>query len=194
VLFPEGLLSLKVFEARYLDLVSTCLREGGNFGVVALVEGAEVQRTGEGVAFEAVGCRAELIDVDAEQAGVLQVRCRGLQRFRAFDMRQSDNGLWTAEAQDVEPDSALAPAAEQVNATRGLANAIGALARRGTHPFLEPFRFDDAGWVANRWCELLPISLKARQRLMELEDPLVRLRLVDDYLRSKGLLPGPGPA
>ena len=28
VLFPDGLLELKVFEARYLDLIATCLRTG----------------------------------------------------------------------------------------------------------------------------------------------------------------------
>ena len=36
VLFPGGLLGLKVFEVRYLDLVGRCLREQRPFGVVAL--------------------------------------------------------------------------------------------------------------------------------------------------------------
>jgi Lon protease-like protein len=51
------------------------------------------------------------------------------------------------------------------------------------------WRLDDCGWVANRWCELLPITQAARQKLMELPDPLVRLELVDDYLRRQGVLP-----
>jgi hypothetical protein len=55
---------------------------------------------------------------------------------------------------------------------------------------IEPLRFDDAGWVANRWCELLPVSLAAKQKLMELEDPEVRLRLVDEFLRSKQVVRG----
>jgi hypothetical protein len=55
-------------------------------------------------------------------------------------------------------------------------------------PFLEPYRFDDAGWVANRWCEILPISQAAKFKLMELPDPHVRLQLVDDYLRGKGVI------
>ena len=71
---------------------------------------------------------------------------------------------------------------------RGLEKAVAALREQGTEPFLEPHRFDDAGWIANRWCEILPISLAAKQKLMELPDPLVRLRLVDDYLRSKGVV------
>lgn len=192
VLFPDGLLSLKVFEARYLDLISGCLREGSGFGVVALTQGAEVQQAGSGVAFEAVGCMAEVLEVDAEQAGLLQVRCRGVRRFRGSEFSQASGGLWSAAAQLIDGDANLAPEAGQIDATRSLANAIGALASRGAHPFLEPYRFDEAGWVANRWCELLPISLEARQRLMELDDPLLRLRLVDEYLRDKGLVPGSG--
>ena len=41
-----------------------------------------------------------------------------------------------------------------------------AMKGRGVAPFLEPYRFDDAGWVANRWCEILPISQAAKFKLM----------------------------
>ena len=40
VLFPGALLHLKVFEARYLDLVGSCLRNGTPFGVVCLKQGS----------------------------------------------------------------------------------------------------------------------------------------------------------
>jgi hypothetical protein len=59
---------------------------------------------------------------------------------------------------------------------------------RGQLPFDEPMQLDDASWVANRWCELLPIPLAARQRLMELDDPATRLKLVDEFLRSKNVV------
>ena len=66
VLFPGGLLRLKVFEARYLDLVSRCLRERRPFGVVALRRGTEARTApDEGVEFESVGTLAKLIDVDS---------------------------------------------------------------------------------------------------------------------------------
>jgi hypothetical protein len=71
---------------------------------------------------------------------------------------------------------------------KGLANAIGTLKAQGSVPFLQPYRFDQAGWVANRWCEILPISLAAKQKLMELPDAMVRLQLVDEFLRSKGVV------
>jgi hypothetical protein len=71
---------------------------------------------------------------------------------------------------------------------RALANAIATLKQQGSEPFLPPYSFDDAGWVANRWCELLPISLAAKQKLMELDQPQVRLQLVDEFLRTKGVI------
>src|SRR5437764_13493981 len=81
VLFPDGLLSLKVFEARYLDLVGSCLRESKPFGVVLLNQGTEVRHPGDAVSFESIGTVAELMDVDSAQAGILEVRCRGTRRF-----------------------------------------------------------------------------------------------------------------
>jgi hypothetical protein len=55
-------------------------------------------------------------------------------------------------------------------------------------PIAQPYRFDDCGWVANRWCELLPIQPELKQRLMELDSPLMRLELVGDLLARTGVL------
>ena len=188
VLFPGGLLSLKVFEARYLDLVSSCLREKKPFGVVALRQGPEVGRGGPELSFEFVGVVAELLDVDATQAGILQVRCRGGQRFEVKDTRQQPDGLWQANVTLLPEDEPALPTEGLLETVRGLANAIGTLKQQGSEPFLKPFEFEHAGWVSNRWCEILPISLAAKQKLMELQDPLVRLQLVAEFLRSKGVV------
>jgi Lon protease-like protein len=188
VLFPDGLLSLKVFEARYLDLIGTCMREQRPFGVVALKRGQEVKRAGDAVELETIGCQAELIDVDSPQSGILQVRCRGTVRFETHASRQQPNGLWVGDVSDLPDDEAVLPTEELVGTAKGLANAIAALKRQGVVHILEPYRFESAGWVANRWCELLPISVTAKQKLMELPDPLVRLKLVDEFLRSKGVV------
>jgi len=188
VLFPDGLLSLKVFEARYLDLMATCMREQRPFGVVALLRGNEVRRAGDAVAFESTGVLAELIEVDSAQPGILLLRCRGTQRFEVLGTRQQADGLWLARTGLLPGDETVAPGAALLDTVRGLANAIASLKSKGTEPFEAPFRFDSAGWVANRWCEILPISLAAKQRLMELPDPLVRLELVDEFLRGKGVV------
>lgn len=186
VLFPGGLLMLKVFEARYLDLVSRCLRSGQGFGVVCLRQGREVGRGGAAVQFEAVGVHARIDEVDGDQAGILRVRCLGGERFRLEGVpSQQPDGLWQSAVSELTPDRHRLPAPAMFDTVKALSNAIATLRERGQLPFVEPFRLDDAGWVANRWCELLPIPLSAKQKLMALEDPVVRLSLVDGYLRDK---------
>lgn len=190
VLFPGALLQLRVFEPRYLDLVSRCLRGKEPFGVVCLRQGSEVRSAGgeEPVLLESTGVLAQLQEVDAEQAGVLRVKCLGTQRFEIDEPLQQPDGLWTARAWLIEDDAVAPPLQALLPTVKALANAIGALERKSGSPFTKPYRFDDAGWVANRWCELLPISVTAKQKLMELPDPLVRLKLVDEFLRSKGVV------
>ncbi|OYV01724.1 MAG: peptidase S16 [Burkholderiales bacterium PBB5] len=157
VLFPGGLLGLKVFEARYLDLVSACLREGTPFGVVCLLQGRQVQ-------------------------------CRGGRRFSISTPQQRDDGLWLADAQ-IWPTEASVPVPPELLPSReALSRAIASLDAQGHAPFVKPHRLDDAGWVANRWCELLPISLAAKHKLMALDEPALRLKLVDEFLRSKGVV------
>jgi len=190
VLFPGGLLVLKIFEARYLDLVSDCLRRQRPFGVVCLLQGGEI-RSGKGtVHFESVGVLAQLDDVDSEQPGVLRARCTGTRRFRLLrPATQQADGLWVGSVELLPDDPGLAPSAELLPTVQALDNAIATLKGQGAEPFRPPHRLDDCGWVANRWCEILPISLGAKQKLMELDDPQVRLQLVHEFLRGKGVVP-----
>lgn len=194
VLFPGGRLNLKIFEARYLDMVGDCLRENRPFGVACLVTGGEVHHKRQAsaepraVRFEATGVLARIDDVDAEQAGILHIRCSGLQRILLDSPRQQADGLWLADAALQPDDDTLAPTEPLQASVAALREAIEAMRREGAEPFIPPYRFDDAGWVANRWCEILPISLAAKQRLMALDDPLARLQLVDEFLRKQGVI------
>jgi Lon protease-like protein len=192
VLFPGGLLALKVFEARYLDLVAECLRHQQPFGVVCLLQGGEVRADkAAAVRFESTGVLARLDDVDSEQPGVLRVRCTGTRRFRLEGAATAQaDGLWIGRAELLPDDPSLPPNTERQPTVQALANAIATLKAQGAEPFKLPHRLDDAGWVANRWCEILPISLSAKQKLMELDDPQLRLQLVHDYLRGKGVVSG----
>jgi hypothetical protein len=186
VLFPGGVLGLKVFEARYLDLVSRCLREQRPFGVIGLRQGAEAGPAARPVRLEEVGVLAHIEDVDSEQPGILELRCRGGSRFRLSAAPvQQPGGLWVCAAETLPDDEVLRPAPAMQATVRALAQAIEALKAQDALPFAEPFQLDDAGWVANRWCEILPVSLAAKQRLMALEDAALRLSLVDEYLRGK---------
>ena len=188
VLFPGTVLQLKVFEARYLDLVSRCLREREPFGVVCIAAGAEVGR--DAVSFELQGVLAHIDEVDAEGANLLRVRCHGTDRFEitGTPQRQPD-GLWTADVQLVPADDRVAPEPEFFATVQALQQLIASLReQQGRVPFAEPFALDDAGWVANRWCEVLPVPLAARQKLMMLPDPQARLKLVHEYLKGKGVV------
>ena len=186
VLFPGARLSLKVFEARYVDLVSECLRTRQPFGVVCLRAGAEAGRSAQAVVFEDVGVLAHILEADAEQAGILMLRGTGGQRFRiAAPAGQRANGLWVAHAEPIAEDARRMPGPAMLQTVSALVDAMRKLQQLGRTPFDAPYQLDDAGWVANRWCELLPVSLAAKQKLMELEDPVLRLSLIDGFLRDK---------
>lgn len=190
VLFPGALLGLKVFEARYLDLVSECLRTQQPFGVICLRQGSEAGRSAK-VELEQVGVLARIDEVDAEQAGILRLRCIGGSRFRlTATPTQRASGLWEAPAELVPDDPPRLPGPAMLATVQALAEAIRKLQQQDKRPFAEPYRLDDAGWVANRWCELLPVSLAAKQKLMELDDPVIRLSLVDGFLRDKKVVVG----
>ena len=188
VLFPDGLLHLKVFEARYLDLISHCLRSGAPFAVASIRQGSEVRSEAAKTTFENTAVLAHLQDVDAERPGILRVRCIGGRRVHLGKPHQRADGLWLADALAGPPDlpAPVPPALAQ--AARALALAIDSLAAQQQHPFAQPHRLDDAGWVANRWCEILPISVAAKYRLMVLDEPALRLKLVDEFLRAKGVI------
>jgi Lon protease-like protein len=191
VLFPGAVLWLKVFEARYLDLVAQSLREQQPFGVVCLKQGSEAGPSAQPVELEDVGVLARVEEVDSEQAGILRVRCTGTQRFRRVaSPSQLDNGLWVCPAEALPDDATRLPGPAMLQTVKALAGAIKTLQEQGRTPFAEPYRLDDAGWVANRWCELLPVPLAAKQKLMELDDPVIRLSLVDGFLRDKKVVIG----
>ncbi len=191
VLFPDAVLGLKVFEARYLDLMVECMRGNSPFGVICLLEGDEVGRGDATLQIENVGVMAHIADVDAQQPGILHVQCQGGSRFRIREAAtQRSNGLWEAEVTVIASDPPRPPGSAMLQTVSMLTEAIQTLQQQDKHPFSEPHRLDDAGWVANRWCELLPVSTAAKQKLMELDDPVIRLSLVDGFLRDKKVVIG----
>ena len=185
VLFPDGLLELRIFEVRYLDMMTKCMREKTPFGVVCLKSGDEAKRSDEALQLHDIGTLAELIDVDSAGTNLLNVRCRGTHRFVLGKTYQRSDGLWIGEASDVGDDPVVAPARSHAAIVKSLADAVESLAAQGAKPFLEPLRFDDAGWVANRWCDILPLPLEVKQRLMTLADPVERLDIVDSLMQTR---------
>jgi uncharacterized protein len=187
VLFPGSLLPLKVFEARYLDLMSRCMREERPFGVVCIIEGTEVGK--QTLRFEHAGTLAHLRDVDAEGANLLRVQCIGGQRFQfAGEASQDASGVWHTEVDLLPDDEPTPPQPSHDDVVQALRHLVSQLDAQGQTPFAAPYAFDNAAWVANRWCEILPLPLPAKQKLLLLPDPLARLQLVQEFLRSKSVV------
>ena len=192
VLFPGGLLSLRVFEVRYLDMIAKCRKAGAPFGVVSLTEGGEVRQPGTTEAFAQVGTLATLVDVENPQPGLMLVRATGAQRFRITASDQLKHGLWVADVERLTADVPVPVPEDLQPVANALQRLIQSLEMRADAanplPLLPPWRLDDCGWVANRWCELLPLPVALKQRLMELDNPLVRLELVSDVLHRTGIM------
>ena len=194
VLFPGGVLALRVFEVRYLDMVRKCHQAGAPFGVVTLTHGGEVRQPGAPEEqFQEVGTLAVIEQLHTPQPGLITLVCRGSQRFRITQRSHLPHGLWIANVDHISADLPVPVPEDLKKAATALAQVLISLQQRDpdavgvTTP--TPAQLDDCGWVANRWCELLPVPLELKQRLMELENPLVRLELVGDVLERTGISP-----
>lgn len=184
VLFPEGMLPLRIFEVRYLTMVKQCHKSGKPFGVVSLTQGQDVQRAGPapGERFQPVGTLAQIIDYQTPQPGLIEVIAQGTTRFRVTASEQLPHGLWMADIAALPADPHVKVPSDLAYVAGNLVRMIDVFASAEVSPILEPSRFDDAGWIANRWCELLPMPTEDRQRMMEMGDPLLRLELISDLL------------
>jgi Lon protease-like protein len=182
VLFPDGLLPLRVFEARYMDMARRALKDGSPFGVCLIREGREV---GQPAVPAAVGTLAEILECDMQQMGVLLLSTRGTERFRIIDSRVNAQGLIFARIERLTetPDAALP---EQFAPCERLLRAV--VANRPAPIFQEPLRFESARWVSHRLAEILPLALPVKQSLLEVDDSLVRLGVLLNFLQQRGLI------
>jgi Lon protease-like protein len=179
VLFPGGLLPLRVFEQRYVQMTAACLRNDEPFGVCLIREGTEV---GAAATPEEVGCLARIVQWDMEQLGLLQIVAQGAERFRILARRVQPDGLALARI-ELLPESADAPVPDQLAICRQLLERIAA--EHGERIFAKPFQFDSSTWVSARLAEVLPLPLATKQQLMELGDGVRRLELLQGFLRQQ---------
>jgi Lon protease-like protein len=192
VLFPGGVLPLRIFEVRYLDLIQRCQKEGAPFGVVCLTQGSEVRQApaaGEAApteVFHAIGTLAHIEMYERPQPGLMLIRCRGGRRFRLLRSEQMKHGLWTGEAEYLADDPVVPVPQDLVPVRVGLQRLLQhmqAQAQPGDElPIQPPLQWDDCGWVAHRWCDILPVSPQLKQQFLAVDNPLIRLELVGDLL------------
>jgi len=193
VLFPDGILPLKVFETRYIDMVRECMKRETPFGVVLIKSGQEVGAAAEP---ETVGCIARITDWDMQNLGVMMLHTQGGDRFRILETRALPNQRLEARIEMIPADAVGPISSIHVECAKTLKIVIDdinakAHAEQGDafhSPFPQPLQLENAGWVANRWCEILPIPLKARQKLLELNDAQSRLSIVHQYLQQHQII------
>jgi uncharacterized protein len=175
VLYPGGHLPLQIFEVRYFDMMKKCIQAGAPFGVVALTQGSEVRGPKNHESFADVGTLATIDSHQAPQPGLLLVHCIGAQRYRITRREQLKHGLWIADVEHIAADQAVKIPQELSHCTALLRKIIQALPDSAQQYYLE-------AWVAHRWCELLPMPTQLKQRMLELDNPVIRLELISDML------------
>ena len=190
-LFPAGVLSLQIFEVRYLQMIKTCVQDNTPFGVVTLDQGSEIRTPNENISFGRVGTLARIVDFDALKPSLYFIKCLGGSRFNIRNCELKKNGLWVADVEVLEDDASMSIPLELQIAADSLKKVIQSMTSQGMTeqqlPFAMPYLFNDCGWVANRWCELLPLSASQREHLLGLTNPRLRLDLVFDILDDRGL-------
>jgi uncharacterized protein len=175
VLFPEGPLKLRIFEARYVDMIGRCMRENSSFGVALIREGVEAG--GEARTVE-IGTTARIVDFEKLQDGLLGITALGERSFRIHSTTQQADGLNIADVEWLPAEPSVPVPEEAEYLVRLLQHALPQLAP--VYDFT-PIRYEDASWVGMRLIELLPLPLPEKQRCLEMQDPLRRL----EHLRRR---------
>ncbi len=178
VIFPGGLLPMKIFEARYLDLVSDCLKNNRVFGICLIKDGQEV---GAPAQVHGVGTSVSIVDWEQRRDGLLGVLVHGDRRFRVLNSQVEPNGLVTAEIEFLEREKEAAIPEE----FRSMSDMLKRIMDELGAPYDRlAIHYDLAGEVGARITELLPLDLGVKQSLLEMDDPLSRLFALRDAMRE----------
>ena len=182
VLYPGGLLPLRIFETRYMDMAKACLRQSSPFGVCLIREGQEV---GAPAVPEDVGCIARIAECDMEELGILKVKAQGGARFRIVSREVAKSGLIVAQVEEIMEEARVTEAPGLAECSAFLRKAVTAI---GAERFAQPFDYEDATWVSLRLAEILPLRIDAKQKLLELTDATLRIAIIHKFMKQQGLI------
>ena len=183
VMFPRGRLNLQIFERRYIDLVTHCMRTSSGFGICLLKEGEEVIQKGTNQTIHRTGTYSNIIDWDQLDNGLLGITVEGSAKFSIEDCWQSDSGVLQGNVQFNETDNVgreTIPLDDQYTALADL------LQNLESHPLVEQKKLIidynnlwDLGW---RLSELIPIEIEQKQQLLEIDDPWERIQSIEQLV------------
>ena len=177
VLFPQCILDLQIFEARYLDMIGRCMKQGSGFGVACILEGEEVGNVPEGYAL--IGCEALITDFHQQDNGLLGIRVKGGRRFRVLSSEVQKDQLVVAQVEwlDEAPEQPLQDED---------ADLIALLKALAEHPMVEALNMGTEATgqqsLANQLAYLLPFSELDKLDLLQLDDPQQRLDAIQALL------------
>lgn len=179
ILFPGGRMPLKIFEQRYLELIKNSLANTTTFGLCGIHEGSEVGAPA--VPYE-IGTEVRIVEWDMPQTGIFHIVVEGMGRYVARNWKPEANGLLIAQTESVSDETTCAIPDDLrlcVQVLKHILSENGANEPRWTNA-----DWENAVWVGYRLSELLPFKLKVKQDLLEMNDSLMRLRIIDQFLRK----------
>jgi Lon protease-like protein len=169
VVLPDGLMPLRLFERRYIDMVKDCFRNSSGFGICLIERGREAGIPSEPYP---IGTTVSIVDFDQGADGLLHITVRGDQEFRVLTYASSDTGLLIGEVEllpskgptQMHPeDELLASKLELI------------LSYLETDTRFEESHLDDADWVCHRLLEVLPLQNDAKFDLLQMDSNRARL-------------------
>ena len=185
VICPSGLMRLRIFEPRYLDMVKSCLRNKTAFCIVAAVPEKTVKSDGN-LPFASIGTLMNINNADVTTVGLMMIDCIGQHRIKIHSFTQQADGLVIGNLSDISNDLEVPIPDDLKIVSSQLQRLIESFSNQGVLPdevpIVKPYQYNDASWVSNRWVELLDLPLLEKQRLMQLDSPIVRLELIYDLL------------
>lgn len=167
---PGGLMPLRLFERRYIDMVKDCFRNNSGFGICLIKNGREAGETSEPYP---IGTSVSIVDFDQGSDGLLQITARGEEEFKVLTYMSSDTGLIIGEV-EMLPPKAVTPMQPDYELLAKKLELI--LSYLETDTRFEEHHLDDADWVCHRLLEVLPLAPDAKYELLQMGTNADRLQ------------------
>ena len=175
ILFPDSKLPLRIFEPRYIDMVSRSMREDSEFGIILSRESTDPKM------FETydTGTLAKIIDWDQGGDGLLGITTLGTQKFRLKELNKQEDGLNIGSIERIEKEGDYKPLKEFTH----LVELLQAILDDVNIYDDDEKRFDSASWISYRFAEILPLRLEDKLKCLEIDDPIIRLNFLEPLIK-----------